>query len=408
MAQPVNVGNVLLQLVAYGVQNTSYNSGLNYALDFAEIEMALKENNELNEFKYECDIWNISDQFKIQGVIIDLDSKIEYSNPIENELHKMILEIYVYGMDENKNKLEDKINWIGSIPLIIGNISNISNSVVIKLPNVFFPSESKYFNGFAYYKFVIKSPIEFKKIFLENIIRYDVTTERRNIAVLASIFYEHDWKYIISSSVDFKFKKDFGFNEIVYEKKLSNTKEKVLGIYFVIPEELIELISHIELKLKTYNKIINLDALETIYKIEEKGYVNLYGIYFQQPLDLEPTDLVKIKFEYEEENEDDLNLISTQINNICIYPFVSNKLICVNYNLGLKFVDGELNKTFNEKEKMMINKFSNNIDELSNAMCEFLNKQNVKQEQLKKDVNELFVNVKKNNVFREFIMRYIE
>lgn len=406
MAQPVNGGNALMQLLAYGVQNTSYNSGLNYALGLAEIEMVLKEKNELDEFKYEYEYGKISEQFKIQGVIIDLDSKIEYSNPIENELHKMILEIYVYGMDENKNKLEDKINWIGSIPLIIGNISNISNSVVIKLPNVFFPSESKYFNGFANYKFVIKSPIEFKKIFLENIIRYDDKIEKRNIAALSSIFYEQDWKYIINSPVNFEFKNDFGFNEIIYEKKLSNTKEKVLGLYFVIPEELIEFISHIELKLKTYNKIINLDALETIYKIEEKGFVNLYGICFQQSLDLELTDLVKIKFNYCEVNDNDL--ISTQINNICIYPFVSNKLICVNYNLGLKFVDGELNETFNEIEKMVINKFSNNIDELTDAMCEFQKEQNVKQEQLKKDVNELFVNVKKNNVFREFIMRYIE
>lgn len=384
MAQPWNVGNALIQLVAYGVQNTSYNSGLNYALDLAEIEMVLKENNELNQFKYECEYGKISDQFKIQGVIIDLDSQIEYSNPIENELHKMTLDIYMYDMDKNRNKLEDKINWIGSIPLIIGKISYVSNSVVIKLPNIFFSSESKYFNGFVNYKFVIKSPIKFKKIFLENIIRYDDTTERRNIAALTSTFYEQDWKYIVNSPVDFEVKKDFGFNEIMYEKKLSNTKEKVLGIYFVIPEELIQFISHIELKLKTYNKIINLDALETIYKIEEKGFVNLYEICFQQPLDLELTDLVKIKFKCGEENEDDLNLISTQINNICIYPYVSNKLICVNYNLGLKFVDGELNETFNENEKMMMDKFSNNIDELTDAIYEFKKEQNVKQEQLKK------------------------
>lgn len=405
MAQPGNVYNALIQLVAYGVQNTSYNSGLNYALDLAEIEMALKENNELDEFKYECEYGKISDQFKIQGVIIDLDSQVEYSNPIENELHKIILEIYVYGMDENKNKLEDKINWIGSIPLIIGNISNISNSVVIKLPNIFFPSETKYFNGFANYKFVIKSPIKFKKIFLENIIRYDDTIERKNIAALSSIFYEQDWKYIVSSPVDFEVKKDLGLNEIMYEKKLSNTKEKVLGIYFVIPEELIEFISYIKLKLKTYNKIINLDTLETIYKIEEKGFVNLYGICFQQSLDLELTDLVKIKFKYGEENEDDLNLIYTQINNICIYPIVSNKLSCINYNFRLKFVNGELNETFNENEKMMINKFSNNMDELTDAICEYKEKEktNIRKNFLKKMNIEC---VDKNEIY-EFILRFL-
>jgi hypothetical protein len=391
-------GNALMQLVAYGIQNSLYNSGLNYALDLAEIEIVLKENNEQNQFKYECEIGKISDQFKIQGVIIDLDSQVEYSNPIENELHKMTLEIYVHDVDENKNKLEDKINWIGSIPLIFGKISNVSNSVVIKLPNVFFPSESKYFNGFADYKLVIKSLIKFKKIFLENIIRYDDTVERRNIAALSSIFYEHDWKHIVSSPVDFEVKKDYVFNKIMYEKKLSNTKEKVLGVYFVIPEELIEFISYIELKLKTYNKIIDLDALETIYKIEEKGYVNLYGICIQQPLDLEPTDLVKIEFNYGEGNDNDL--ISTQINNICIYPFVSNKLICVNYNLRLKFVDGELNETFNENEIMMINKFSNNVDELSDAMCEF-------QKNKSKEYIKLNPDIEKKNDNTQFIMRFL-
>lgn len=370
------MNNALMQLVAYGLQNKSYDSGLNYALDLVEIEMILKENNELNEFKYECEQGKISDQFKIQGVIIDLDEQIEYSNPIENELHKMTLEIYVYDVDKKQKKLEDKINRIGSIPLIIGSISYISNSLVIKLPNVFFSSVTKYFNGFVYYKFVIKSPIKFKKIFLENIIRYDNTTERKNIVNLSKTFYEQDLKYIISSPTDFKIKNHLGLNEnkIAYEKKLLNTKEKVLGIYFAIPEELIEFISHIELKFKTDYKIIDLNALETIYKIEEKEFVNLYGIHFQQPLDLESSDMVKIEFKCKEKNTEDLNLISKQINNICIYQFVSNKLTCVNFNFKLKYVNGLLNETYNENEIKAINKFSNNIDELVNTICVDKNK----------------------------------
>lgn len=402
MAQQVNMGNALIQLVAYGEQNKLYDIRKNYALDLAEIEMVLKENNKSkiqnveidldkhveefeltndgcvklvqsqnhNRYVYECEMGKILDQFKIQGVIIDLDEQIEYSNPIENELHKMILEIYTYGVDENRKKLEDKINLIGSIPLIIGEISNISNSVVIELPNIFFLSKTKYLNGFVNYKFVIKSPIKFRKIYLENIIRCDDAHERRKIDCLSNIFYKQNWKYIVSSPVDFEVKKNLKLNEIVCEKKLSNTKEKLLGIYFVIPEELVEFISCIEFKFKTYNKIIDLDALETIYKIEEKGYVNLYGITFEQLLDLEPTNMVKIKFNYEKENDDDL--ISTQINNICIYPYILNELICIKYNFKLKFVNGELNETFNENEKAIINKFSDNIDELINAICEYL------------------------------------
>lgn len=387
MAQPTC--NALIQLVAYGLQNELYDSKLNYALDLNETEMVLSENDELNKFKYECEYEKTSDQFKIQGVIIDLDTQVEYSKPIENELHKMTLEIYVYDVDENNKKLKDKINWIGSIPLIIGSISYISNSLVIKLPNIFFVSESKYFNNFANYKFVIKSPIKFKKIYLEKILRYDDTMERRNISFLSSIFYEQDFKYITSSQTNFEIKNNSGLNEIVYEKKLSNTKEKVLGIYFAIPEELIEFISHIELKFKIYNKIIDLDALETIYKIEEKEFVNLYRIYFQQPLDLELTDMVKIIFEYGEKNEDNMNLISTQINNICIYQFVSNKLTCVNFNFKLKYVNGVLNETYHENEIKVMNKFSNNSNELINAICE-----------LKKTIEE-------KDILQQFIIRYI-
>ena len=89
---------------------------------------------------------------------------------------------------------------------------------------------------------------------------------------MSSIFYEQDWKYIINSPVNFEFKNDFGFNEIIYEKKLSNTKEKVLGLYFVIPEELIEFISHIELKLKTYK---NFESVSTLVK---KGSNTLTGV----------------------------------------------------------------------------------------------------------------------------------
>jgi len=105
-------------------------------------------------------------------------------------------------------------------------------------------------------------------------------------------------------------------------------------------------------------------------------------------------------------NPKDSNLISTQINNICIYPYVSNKLICMNDNFKLKFIDGKLNKTFNENEKITINKFSNNIDALNDAMNNYMCKINVKQSQLKKDVNEHFDNIE-NNVYREFIVRYI-
>lgn len=405
-----------MQLVAYGEQNKLYDNKKNYGLDLDEIEMIQSQNGQdliTDKIKYECDFGKYSDQFKIKGIIIEIDEDVEITNPIEDEISRMCLDIYACGTDENKNKIIEKINFIGSMPLIMGKITFISNSVVIKLPNIFFSSESKYFNNFIFYKFVLHTPIKFKKIFLENIVRYDDTIERRKIACLSSIFYELDYKYIgndininnnkISNCLAFSNNKT-----IIFEKKILNSKEKVCGIYMAIPEQLVGLILYVVFQFKIYNKIIDLNMLETIYKIEEKGFVNLYKICFEHPLDLEPTDLVKIEFKYGDENEDDLNFILQQANNICVYPFVSNKLVCVNFNIKLKYSNGELNEKFNEKEKMIINKFSNNIDELSNAMCEFQKEQNAKQEQLKKDVDELFVNVKKMNVFREFIMRYIE
>jgi hypothetical protein len=63
-------------------------------------------------------------------------------------------------------------------------------------------------------------------------------------------------------------------------------------------------------------------------------------------------------------------------------------------------VDGELNKTFNEHEKATTNKFSNNIDELINEMCE-TNKQTGKG-----DIGqELYIEIKDN--VTQFISRYI-
>ena len=437
MAQLIDNRGPLTQLVAYGIQNDMLcKSEKNYVLNLLEIEMELKQYNlkikkpnsininnphygleQFNHdildehdkqiinnkriykldtpFQYEYEFCRTSDQFKIQGIIIYLDEQDEYTNQIENELHKITIDIYVWEIY--------KINLIGSIPLIIGKVSYVLNSVVIKLPNLFFSSDKKYFNGSFNYKFVVKSPIKLKKIFLEIIARYDDTQTRKKIYILTNVFYEQDWKYILTSSNIFEVKKNFQLNEVIYEKKLINSKEKLLGMYFVIPNELEEFISHVEFEFKTYNEIIDIDVLDTIYKIEKNDFVNLYRIFFKQPLNLEPSDLFKIKFEYCKENEAYLNSINNLMNDIYTYPIISNKLICVGGNLNLKFINGEFNETYNENEKELIKKFSNNIDALMNALCEFNKKENIINGLLKHYINETFNNF---NVYREFFEEY--
>lgn len=356
----------LLQHVAYGVQNAQYDIKNVYSFDLVEMEMLACQMN-INKFQYKCDWDRISDQFKIKGVIIDIDDKVGSIDLIEDEIYKMHLDIYSYQTDMNRNKIQNKTNWIGSIPLIIGKISYVSNSIIINLPNVFFSSSSKCFNGFLHYKFVINTPIKLKKIFLNNIVRFDDSTFRRKISLLTDIFYELNYVYIgndISSTFNNTQLKYINHNgqidKIIFEKKILNSKEKVLGLYMVIPIELIELIKLIESKFNESSKIIEMDNLET------KGYVNLYKISFNNSLDLEPMDLISIQFEYS--NNDDLNVIHEHINNICIYPIISNKLICINYNLGLKYSNGELNDEFNEKDNVTIEKYSNNINLLADNL----------------------------------------
>lgn len=398
MAQPNNIRNGLIQLVAYGIQNQVFNINKNqslYVLDYIEIEMGMEMINcseldiQTSKYKYEyfSVIDRFADQYKIQGIIIDLDEEVEYSRPILDELHKLTLEIYSYEQ-ENNIKIDNKLNFIGSIPLVLGKITNNENSILVKLPNIFFSSESKYFSNFISYKFKIKSHIQFKKISILNVLRYDDTTYRKKISMLSSIFYELDYQYVIlnNSIIPTITENNILQNnvlqyKIIYEKKIigyskpnnnyqenliKSSKEKSNGIYFVIPEGLIEFISQIKFKLN-FEKIIINNELETMYKIEDKGYVNLYLIKFDKPINLEPINSIIIEFEHDN-NKDTSDEIIKLIDDICVYPIILNKLICINYNLGLKYLNGVINEQFDEQKKTIINKYSGNIDLLAETI----------------------------------------
>lgn len=72
------------------------------------------------------------------------------------------------------------------------------------------------------YKFKIKSSNKFRKISIVNIIRYDDTSYRRNITNLSSIFYEHDFQYVISNNLinSIIVENDIRQYKIICEKKL--------------------------------------------------------------------------------------------------------------------------------------------------------------------------------------------
>lgn len=381
----------IIQLIAFGYQNYVYKT-LQYCLNLVEIEMVLNNKiKELNKYQYEAYFDRNADEFKIQGIIIDIDKENEYHNSIEYELHKITLEIYSYEMDEKFNKFEDKINLIGIVPLVLGKITYESNYIIINLPNIFFASETIFFNGIICYKFVIKTPIQFKKIYLEKIFRYNDHIERIKNGILSNVFYELDYKYVYIYPNVSKILNNIKTNEIMCEKKILNSKENLLGLYFAIPVQLVEFLNQIEFK----NHIMNLDELKTC--VEEKDFVNLYYVSFNTSFYLEKSDFIRFKFVNNNNNNvnnvnninnEDLNIIKL-IDNIYIYPIISNKLVCVNYNTKLKYLNGELNNTFNNDEKEIITKYTNNIDYLAENVFEYIKKYHQNKFNTKVDIESL-------------------
>lgn len=400
MAQQ-NMGNGFIQqLMAFGQQNLIYNQNQElYVLDIEELEMGIGNHEELDiqkcNYEYVCEVQKSGDQYKIHGVIIELDKDTEYLKPITNELHKLTLEIYSYKM-LNCDKINSEYYFIGSIPLVLGKITNNENSILIKLPNIFFSSQSKYFNQFMPYKFKIKSSNKFRKISIVNIIRYDDTSYRRNITNLSSIFYEHDFQYVISNNLinSIIVENDIRQYKIICEKKIISKKEKSNGIYLTIPEELTEFINKIELNLKK-KKYISNNELDTFYKIKDVGYVNLYLIKFDNIVDLEPTNSIEFEFEFEHnenENEEHKDKINKLINDIYVYPIVLNKMVCINYNLRLKYLDGKINDQYNEQQQITLNHYSNNIDLLTETFVSKINESKTENKHSKLECKKFILN----------------
>jgi hypothetical protein len=278
------------------------------------------------------------------------------------EISKIELDLYSFDLDLEYNKLITEPNYIGSIPLIIGEIKYFKDSILIKFPSNFFLNE-KYFSGLSSsYKIVINSDIKFKNISLQYLMRLDDSCQRRIIAGMSRLFTEFNYLYTTKSTN--LFTKSIINNQLSFEKLINKT-EQLIGIYLSIPIELVGLLINIEIKIKNNLVLIDFDILENKYKIGEKGFVNLYKVDFENNnLNLEDKnikfDLSSIKFNF---NLEDKNLYEhINLNTIYIYPIVKNKLICTNLVPRLKYLDGNLNSKFTLEDNEKIIKYSNNID----------------------------------------------
>ena len=125
----------------------------------------------------------------------------------------------------------------------------------------------------------------------------------------------------------------------------TNTEKEVKETY--LTTDMFDKISQIDKVLKEINSYKKEDNSNEINKAIDiiKLYCDRNGF----------KEVKEIKKEY-------INYISTLVNDILIFPFISNKLVCVYFNLKLKYSNDELNNKFNEKEKKAIEIYTNNYD----------------------------------------------
>lgn len=142
--------------------------------------------------------------------------------------------------------------------------------------------------------------------------------------------------------------------------------------------------------------------MDTVYKIKDVGYVNLYLIKFDNIVDLEPTNSIEFEFEFEHnenENEEHKDKINKLINDIYVYPIVLNKMVCINYNLRLKYLDGKINDQYNEQQQITLNHYSNNIDLLTETFVSKINESKTENKHSKLECKNLYLIILDNNFY---------
>ena len=386
----------LMQLIAYGYQNTIMADANMYVLGLNSIQM---KKNIINNFCiYSCDkdSYIVQDSHMVSGIIFELDdfvlSDIHIKEKISDILPTLKLNIYtlkkVYN-DEQKTYLDtDTTYYIGSIPLYLADFKFIKNKIILKFPSNFF-NKYNYFLRFPNFKYELEIPLKninfninnniFKNVDLQIITKVLSEIERNIIESYMKILSHNPVQYSSTINND---------KNYLYEDKINNFKinnilkikinkiEKIRGFFIYIPSELDGYINKIVFNLFNLSKPKTV-YFKNYYEISEQSYPiqifkenELFTVYWVgiNCLDTNPyehdfetksyclidlLDSIDIFFDSFITNLDNY---PNYINNISFDILIKNYLVGTNYNQMLKYVNGQLNSEleFNWIEKYNI------------------------------------------------------
>jgi hypothetical protein len=151
------------QLVAYGIQNKFMTDDNLYQMNLYDIEM--KKINTNHEYKlcyynyYRCSFFYNCEFFTMYAIKFELDVVLYENLNLMDKLYDLILKsrINIYSTNnfvykdykEHKEPIEDKKNFIGSIPLYLGNIKKYDDEkiIILILPKKFFSNHNYFFKS---------------------------------------------------------------------------------------------------------------------------------------------------------------------------------------------------------------------------------------------------------------------
>jgi hypothetical protein len=395
----------LMQLIAYDYKNTIMSDVNMYCIDLLKFKM-IKNNIGINE----TIIDNCADSHMLMGIIFELNdlvqTNVHWKEKISNLIEKLRLNIFtykkIYMCQENKYQDTEQTLFIGSIPLYLGNFKYIKNKIVVKFPNNFF-SQYNYFlmdkepkNKYKYELEIstdtnilvdiptnlINDPTNLiKNIDLEIIAKFLINDERNVIKSYMKFFSDNPIQYclniltsannsIMNNSLQIK------INKIEYSR----------GFFISIPNELDGYVDKIVFNLKNLNMTktiyfgldlgldldLDLDNTSAIpFKSTDLNMIYWIGFnkldtnpYTHESENItscltDPNDYIGIFFNPDLFNFD-FEEYTNWIENIRADILVQNRIVGTNFNLMLKYVDGQFNENL---EPEWIIKSNMNIDE---------------------------------------------
>lgn len=351
-----------------------------YYLDMVYYKM--NKYNKNNIFTYQCDLYyNLSELNTLNGMIIELDEiileNIFWKEQICDLVTKIKLNIYLINKkydDELKEMIDKGSEFIGELPLYLGDYKYIKNKIIIKFPKYFF-NQCNYFFKFQFLRIEFGLELGLGHVLLP--IQMQNIFKNVNLYIIGKVMLDQEY-YMMGSYMKFlshnpiqyclnipiSLNNSAEINEVNQIHKIQfqiKKIEKIRGFFVNIPSELDDVIYNIRLNLKKLNstKIIYLEN-----NLQEYNYIgvtkykqnDLYTVYWIgiNNLDINPFDhnLENITYCLTEPTDDieifidlsinDFDTIVNHIKNISIDLLVSNYLTGTNFNQNLKFINGNL------------------------------------------------------------------